>query len=360
MKKDTDNKGSGSVSEDFMEYMHAWFQLSPENEDEINAKFEDLVFYLGEYVAGDEKLWKFLGESGWLRKVLSKPDKIGHWFYELCLALSNGRSFLLNLKLHKAAEEEGIIHVDSVVKTWTEVIERKKQHGVECFLAMDSYYWSAATRKVLYQSGIPYAASCTRERLGFLGDVDEENTLLDTIPVTKPGDTRGLENLETAELIIHHLDTNPDIGEKFVAGRGLERYVVLDPKQKSSIPNYKAHLVPLYSVYKELFAVCDHFNVYYFTSTLLDHCLNRFFRQLKKRLDAFGYGGRDHNGTLGNIHSFYFSSILVNIYNAYDDALPEKHKDKDMSFGDFVKELAQDMWVFAIELTQDSFDKLPN
>ncbi len=264
IKKDTDNMASGSIGDDFLANMHAWFHLSPEDEGELNAKFEAMVAYLGEYAAGDEKLWRYLGESGWLRQVLSKPDKLGHWFYELCIPLANGRSFLIHVKLHKAAEEEGTIHVDSVVELWTQVLDRKKQHGVDCFLAVDSYYWSAATRKVLYESNIPYAASCTRERLGFLGHVDEDNTLLSTIPVNNPGDTRGLENLETGELVIHHLDTNPDIGEKFVSGRGLERHVVLDPKQKSSIPNYNAHLVPLYSLYKEFFAVCDHFNVYDF------------------------------------------------------------------------------------------------
>ena len=36
-------------------------------------------------MSGDEKLWRFTGESGWVRLVESKPDKIGHWIYTLCV-----------------------------------------------------------------------------------------------------------------------------------------------------------------------------------------------------------------------------------------------------------------------------------
>ena len=40
--------------------------------------------FLGQYVAGDEKLFYFTGDSIIIRQVISKPDKIGLWFYELC------------------------------------------------------------------------------------------------------------------------------------------------------------------------------------------------------------------------------------------------------------------------------------
>eukprot|EP00981_Chlorochromonas_danica_P008629 scaffold2247_cov346-Ochromonas_danica.AAC.2 len=42
-----------------------------------------IVRQVGEFVAGDEKLFEYKGESGDVRKVPNKPARIGLWFYEL-------------------------------------------------------------------------------------------------------------------------------------------------------------------------------------------------------------------------------------------------------------------------------------
>jgi hypothetical protein len=47
----------------------------------------------------------FTGNSGDIRLVLSKPDRVGMWFHQLVIALSNDtmhNSFLLHMKLHHA------------------------------------------------------------------------------------------------------------------------------------------------------------------------------------------------------------------------------------------------------------------
>jgi len=59
-------------------------------EDEISANFQSILERLGYAVAGDEKLFHFTGVDGDLRLVITKPDRIGFWFYELCADLSNG------------------------------------------------------------------------------------------------------------------------------------------------------------------------------------------------------------------------------------------------------------------------------
>jgi hypothetical protein len=68
--------------------------------EEISLNCQSVVRHLGEYVAGDEKLFHFTGDSGDIRLVLTKPDRIGLWFYQLCAPLHNGASFLLWFKLH--------------------------------------------------------------------------------------------------------------------------------------------------------------------------------------------------------------------------------------------------------------------
>lgn len=66
-----------------LETMKAHFHISPDEEHILNSNFEEFVIVLGEWIGGDEKLFKFLGNSGNSRKCASKPGKIGFWFYEL-------------------------------------------------------------------------------------------------------------------------------------------------------------------------------------------------------------------------------------------------------------------------------------
>ena len=82
--------------------------LSGDISDALSLQFQDLVKHVGEYVAGDEKLLHFTGNSGDIRMVLSKPDRVGLWFYELCVKLSNKTSYLLYFKLHHSDEARGI------------------------------------------------------------------------------------------------------------------------------------------------------------------------------------------------------------------------------------------------------------
>jgi len=64
-------------------------------------------------VAGDEKLWRFTGNN-YIRLCISKPDKVGFWFYELCARLSNGLPYMLSLLMHNSTEEN--VKVVDIVK----------------------------------------------------------------------------------------------------------------------------------------------------------------------------------------------------------------------------------------------------
>ena len=85
-----------------------------EDRERILAKnFQAQLLRLGAFVAGDEKLFHFTGVSGNVRLVISKPDKIGLWFYELCCTLKSGAPYLLDFKLHD--NSKGPILVSDVV-----------------------------------------------------------------------------------------------------------------------------------------------------------------------------------------------------------------------------------------------------
>jgi hypothetical protein len=138
--------------------------------EEISLNCQSVVRHLGEYVAGDEKLFHFTGDSGDIRLVLTKPDRIGLWFYQLCAPLHNGASFLLWFKLHHSDAFLGEnIPVASVVQSWSEVV---RKHGdPETLLTFDSYYLDNAGRQYLRQGNVKYIGSITKERFSQLHDL---------------------------------------------------------------------------------------------------------------------------------------------------------------------------------------------
>ena len=48
----------------------------------ISKNFTAILEKLGQYVAGDKKLYHFTGVSGNVRLVMSKPGRMGTWMYE--------------------------------------------------------------------------------------------------------------------------------------------------------------------------------------------------------------------------------------------------------------------------------------
>ena len=94
--------------------------LTPELSDDLNANFQAVIRHIGESVAGDEKLFYFAGESGWVRLIINKPGKLGLWFYELVGMTQGGHPFLLHTKLHR--NDDGTkISVASMVREWIDV-----------------------------------------------------------------------------------------------------------------------------------------------------------------------------------------------------------------------------------------------
>ena len=155
--------------------------------------WDSFIDALGDYAAGDEKLWHFTGDSGNVRLVLSKPDRIRFWFYQLCFPLRSGKSFLSYTRLHNSNATGETITVSSVVRDW---IMNMHQLGddatidTRCYLSADSYYIASESRNVLLEYDIPFSTSVKPDRFKHLVQMVQQNTggTLET------GDFRALYN----------------------------------------------------------------------------------------------------------------------------------------------------------------------
>ena len=67
-----------------LEHLAGNFLISNEFFPLLSLNFQSIVSVLGQCVAGDEKLFHFTGNSSDIRMCISKPDRVGIWFYEIC------------------------------------------------------------------------------------------------------------------------------------------------------------------------------------------------------------------------------------------------------------------------------------
>ena len=271
---------------------------------------------------GDEKLFHFTGDDGDIRLVISKPDRIGHWWYELCATLRTGHSFLLDTEMHSSSA--GTVTVDSVVEGWMNtILEVGSEHVPEeslpnpnTTLIFDSYYMSSLSRTKLKASGVPFSASCKPdnfkpERKFISKDVEDE-----------PGDHESIYNELTGELFTYHYDRQKGVGKKYNLSFGFNRST-----NKDKLKKYK-DFIPGYSHYKVLFEPCDRFN-----------------RLLHSRHWPYKRGGRGVKGAQGNQHDFLMACILQNTFNAHHAIMAANLSQP--SFVDMCNELSDQIYKFA-------------
>lgn len=78
----------------FIEKLKSHLHIGIDDEQTLSDNILEKIVLLGQWVAGDEKLFQFWGNSGWIRVVKSKPDHIGLWFYELVSKVSSTTTML--------------------------------------------------------------------------------------------------------------------------------------------------------------------------------------------------------------------------------------------------------------------------
>lgn len=280
----------------------------------ICKNFQDLLIRPGRCLAGDEKLLHFTGNSGYIRIVPSKPDRVGLWFFELVATLHNGDPFLVHTRLCNACAETGdTIPVNKVVKEWASVVRyfAEEKRCPPPVLVFDSYYTDAEGRKFLNENNVKFIGSIMTYRFRSLMDNLVEHGSM----VEKPGQTSSIFNPQTNEIFVHHWDLNADVGKKYVLSNAMNRV----PATRSN-----ADIVPAYDQYKGLFNACDKFN-----------------RKFHDRKFCHRSGGGTRMGQNGHTWKFLMACILQNTFSAYKST----HADEsfDLSFCDMCEILCKEL-----------------
>lgn len=278
--------------------------------DQLSLNFQSIVASLGEFVAGDEKLLHFTGNSGDIRLVLSKPDRVGLWFYELATELSNGRSYLLYFRLHSVNKAIGeSVPVSEIVAEWSSVVKRLGNPAT--LLVFDSYYLDSVGRRYLHDNELKYIASVTKERFPLIHDKLKEN-------VKKPGDWDGMHDVATKESAVLYWDPDDRIGMKMVLTNALTKVT------RMAINN----IIPIYDIYKITFKPCDNFN----------KCLH-------DRTWPHRHGSRKIPGDIGLQHNFAVSVTLQNTFNCYCEINGIAPKERE--FVELCMELSDALYQYA-------------
>jgi hypothetical protein len=128
------------------------------DEKTLRERIKTTVVHVGEVLICDEKLWFYSGEAdGWVRLVISKPDRVGHWFYLAVVKLSNGKYYVVYFRLHrvenKLANQQGSLPVDEIGQEWLSLLHQSDPEVAEPFLIADGYYMSEAMRERIKESG---------------------------------------------------------------------------------------------------------------------------------------------------------------------------------------------------------------
>ena len=277
--------------------------FTTEDENDFNERFLNCIRVLGQWLAGDEKLFKYLGRRANTRLVPHKPGKIGLWIYELCAQLASGLPFLLYFKAHIQETWRGEGYpVSQIMAEWGEIVKKKSNEG-KTVLVADSYYLDEAGRAALKELEVPYICAVQAKRFHILTNQAKKH-------VSKAGESIFLWNKKEHELLAHYYSPEPKIGRKFV----------LSNAYKKEEGTTRANYLPGCDDFAIMFSTCDHFNC-----SLVDRT----------------WPHRCSSGTR-RLHDFYMTSILLNVMNVWRTV--QGGDSMDVSWKDFMVGLADELW----------------
>jgi hypothetical protein len=284
------------------------FTLGPEEEKFLTERFLAAVSILGQWVAGDEKLFKWTGESQWVRMCPQKEDELGLWNYELCARLSNGLSYLLYVRSHLCETSlGGGVQCASVVQDWGKIV---KEHSTDdaTILVADSYYLDRAGRQILHGIEVPFICAVQACRFNTLAKRARKIA-------HHAGKTALLYCWELHEMFVTHWYPEP-LGQKFVLSNAFT----------ASEGNTRKGWVPGCDDFSIMFNVCDQYNRSLHEKSWPHRCQTAPQQQ----------------------HNFLFTCILMNTYHAYLDA--QHLRPENLDYKSFGEQLADELYTFACGL----------
>ncbi len=257
--------------------LHAKFLLTPDILHDLCDAFQSSITY-GEYVSLDEKLRRYTGLGPFIRKVIKKPDKIGHWITQVCVHLSSSNlPYCTYLRPVLTSPAYGTTTpVKSLVKDCVEHILRTTPLTKCPVIVMDSHYLCKESRGWLLKNDVPYIASVRSDRFPVF------KPMLTT--VKKHKGWRAKVHTGTGEVAVHTLD--PVLGKKSLLTNCLVQ--VAGQVQFPEDP-------PGWHEYNYMFSGCDVFN----------------------RILAKKYWPFRHMKWQSSLSDFFFTVMLVNSYMLY-------------------------------------------
>ena len=93
--------------------------------------------------------------------IVTKPDSIGIWYYEVVVILPNGTPFLIYLRMRISIPNEDMaVKVIDIIKDWGGIVLRFDKW--KSILVFDSYYMVEAGRQWLNENELCYPAALSK------------------------------------------------------------------------------------------------------------------------------------------------------------------------------------------------------
>ena len=111
-----------------------------EQQQDLNRFFQAGLSSLGEFLCGDEKLFRFTAHAGIVHSVPNKPARVGIWHFQAVVMLPTREPFLVYTRTHDTTSSLGqTTQTFSVVGEWSDIIVAFRQPST---LSMDPTTWT--------------------------------------------------------------------------------------------------------------------------------------------------------------------------------------------------------------------------
>ena len=232
----------------------------------------------------------------------SKPARVGLWHFQGAVPLQNGLPYIAHTKLNNANKAAGeTSHTVYVMTEWADAVLK---HNPNSVLFMDSYYMSKAGLEMVREKCLKVIAALNTGRFKRFKKHMESK-------VKNAGETSYLHNNQTGETIMFHWSINSNIGKKMT-------YSTCFKVEKGKQP---PNTIPIFDHYNAGFNRCDRFN-----------------QQMHGKTWPFKSGGKNRHGMEGNTMNYWFTTTLVNGWNAF--AATRAQGQSDENFKDYCCDLA--------------------
>ena len=256
-----------------------------EQEKRFNRQLQSMLSSLGEVLCGDERLFRFFGRGGIVRKVPRRPARVGIWHYQAVVLLPTGDPYLAYTMVHNTFANAGeSTQTANVVNDWADIVISFRQPTVVC---MDSYYLCKVGRENLRQKNVRFIAAVKPDRFKSI-------TTLLTPSVQNTGDSAYAIHGPRNEVAVMHWSRNTNVGKKVTLSNCFTR------KNQKKPTDY----IPVYDEYNSLFSGCDKFN-----------------RQLHGKSFPYQPPNDTNLAERKNIWNYLFTSVIINVWNVWKSLL---------------------------------------